>query len=181
MNKAARALFVIGSVLILLVFVCGYFSLASPGIGTRWRQEPSPAKSISRLSLGGAGEVLAQSADGTVYELTYGTPSSWRQVTRPSGKPAIGTTCSTDHGRYLVFPPPGKVASRVSLNCVYIELGYHFEVALLEEGGIWTWMNVSYVYTDLLIMAVLLTALVAGILIILSGLGFKIYLRVKKA
>jgi len=79
-----------------------------------------------------------------------------------------------------VLPPPGKVGSRVSENCSYIESGYRFEVVLLENGEIWSWEHETYAYAVLLIMLILFIALAIGILILLIGIVIVIYKKIKK-
>lgn len=156
--------------------------MVRPGIGTQWRQEPAPPEPISRLALGEAGEVLGYASDETLYEFNYGAyndTSSWLEVTQPSGTAAIGEDCQTGISNRIVLPPPGKVISRVSVDCVYIESAYHLEVALLENGEIWSWEHESYAYTSLFIMLFLFIGLIIGVLILLIGAGMMIYKKVK--
>ena len=98
----------------------------------------------------------------------------------PSGNPAIGASCSQDNENHLVLPPQGKVKSRVGENCVYIESAYHLEVALLENGEIVSWLYEGYAYTDLFLLCFLFIAFVLGALVLVLGLGMKIYRKVKK-
>ena len=184
MKKATRPLLIIGSAWMLLVCGCAFFSLFRPGILTRWRQEPAPPVALTRLALGEAGEVLASASDGSTYEFHYGnyrSPSTWTEVAEPSGSPAMDAMgCTPGDGNRLVLPPPGKVASRVSQNCVYMESAYHLEVALLENGEVWSWENESYAYTVLFLMFFLAIACMAGTPILLTGLGLWVYQKVKK-
>ncbi|MEW5939414.1 MAG: hypothetical protein AB1750_07125, partial [Chloroflexota bacterium] len=110
----------------------------------------------------------------------YGSASTWTEVSAPSGTPVIGGSCSPGNGNRLVLPPPGKVASRVSVDCGYMESGYHLEVALLENGEVWSWENESYAYTVLFIMFFLAVACIVGAPILLTGIGLWIYQRAKK-
>ena len=118
MNRAARLLLIIGIVWTILVCGCGYLTLFSPGIATRWRQEPAPPVALTRLALGQAGEVVASASDGSTYEFKYGnyrSPSSWSKVDEPSGSPAIHAmteiTCSDFVTRYQSARNPVIVSS----------------------------------------------------------------------
>ena len=183
MKKATRPLLIIGTVWMILVCGCAFLSLFRPGIATRWRQEPAPPEALSRLALGETGEVIGYSSDGAMYEFNYGSysdSSSWEKVTEPSGVAAIGEGCVSGKSNNIVLPPPGKVKSRVSENCVHIESAYHLEVALLENGDVWSWENERYAYTELFIMSVLAIACVIGTLILLTGAGLWMYQKVKR-
>ena len=183
MAKKINPLIWIGIIWLCCVFSAGYLSLARPGIGTHWEQEPAPPKPITRLELGKAGEVIGHTSEGTMYEFTYGiyqSQSAWQKVEQPSGTPAIGESCTPDIADRIVLPPPGKVVSRVSENCSYIESGYRFEVVLLENGQIWSWEHETYAYAVLLIMLILFIALAIGILILLIGIVIVIYKKIKK-
>jgi hypothetical protein len=169
----------IGVSWVSLVICMFFFSLVRPGIGTRWKAEPAPPEQVSRLRLGGQGEILAQSDQGIVYEFQYGSDPAWDKVTAPSGDPAIGASCSQNSQRHLVLPPPGKVISRVGEDCVYIETAYHLEVALLENGEVWLWEHEAYAYTDLFVITFLCIAFVSGVPFLMFGLGMKIYRKLK--
>ena len=183
MSRAARPFLVIG--ILWMVLLCGLTTLTMfrPGLLTRWEQEPAPPEALTRLSLGEAGEVLAVASNGAVYEFHYGTyrsSSSWTKVTEPSGSPAVGGSCFPAGGSYLVLPPPGKAVSRVSENCAYMESGYHLEVALLENGEVWSWEYERYAYAELFIMFFLLVAFVMGLPFFVMWLGLKIAQKVKR-
>jgi len=153
----------------------GFLTLFRPGIGTRWKQEPASPELLSSLSLGDAGEVLGYSSTGTIYEFKYGiygNSSSWQKVSEPSGIAAIGQGCQSGNSNQIVVPPSGKVKSQVSESCVYIESAYHLEVALLDNGEVWSWEHESYAYTNLFIMFFVFIAFVIGVLILLTGMGF---------
>ena len=151
-----------------------------PGIATRWQQEPAPPEKVIRLGLGEAGEVIGYTVDGSMYELSYGSPSSWEKVTQPSGNPVIGMNCrAAETTNRLVLSPPNEVLSRVRVDCVMFETAYHLEVALLEQGEVWSWEYDSYAYTELLLFFILITAFGVGVLIFFVGLGMKIYQKVK--
>jgi hypothetical protein len=182
MRKTAIVLLVIGCVWIILVGGCGYFSLVSPGILTRWRQEPPPPELLTHLALGEAGEVIGSVSNGTRFEFrygNYGSDSEWVEVTEPSGNPAIGADCSPGDGNRIVLPPPGEARSRASMNCIYMESAYHLEVALLENGEVWSWENERYAYAELFIMLSLLCVGAMGAMILLVGAGLWIYWKCK--
>ena len=180
MSKAGRVLLIIGIAWIILVCGCGYFSLFQVGIATRWEQVAVPPKPLDLLKLGGAGEILAQTPDGTLYEFHYSKNSSWEEISQASENPAVGMNCVTGTGNYLVLPPPGKVKSQVSENCIYMESAYHLELALLENGEIWVWEYERYAYTELFVVFFLLVGCAAGVLILLLGLGLMIFQKIKK-
>jgi hypothetical protein len=180
-TRAARPFLIIG--IVWMILLCGLTALTMvwPGILTPWEQAPAPPEALTRLDLGEAGEVLAYTSNGTVYEFHYGTyrsPSSW--TSGPSGSPAIGMSCSQGEGRNLVLPPPGKVISRVSESCVYMESAYQLEVVLLENGEVWTWEHERYAYAELFMMCGLLAGFVMGVPFFVMWLGLKIYQKVKK-
>jgi hypothetical protein len=179
MKRASKLLLILGSVWMLITCGCAFFSLLRPGIATRWRREPAPPVAVTRLALDQAGEVLASASNGRTYEFHYGSPSTWTEVSAPSGGGAIGMDCTPGNGNRLVLPPPGKVTSRVSENCVYMESAYHLEVALLENGEVWSWENESYAYTVLFVMFFLAAACLVGVIIVLSGVGLAIYQKIK--
>ena len=183
MNRAARPFIIIGIVLMLSTCTCAALTLFWPGVLTRWEQAPAPPEALTRLHLGEAGEVLASTSNGTLYEFHYGayqSSSTWTKVSEPSGSPAVGGSCFPEGGSYLVLPPPGKVVSRMSENCAYMESGYHLEVVLLENGEVWTWEHERYAYAELFTMFFLLVAFVMGIPFFVMWLTLKITQRVKK-
>lgn len=166
MKRTSRIFLIIGVVWMTLVCGCVALTMVWPGALTRWEQTPAPPEALTRLDLGEAGEVLASASNGTRYELRYGTYQSsteWMQIDQPSGNPAIGMGCSPEGGMYLVLPPPGKVASRVRENCVYMESAYHLEVVLLEDGSVWTWEHERYAYAELFTLCFLGIAFAMGI------------------
>lgn len=166
MKRAARPFIIIGIVWMISTCACAALTLFWPGILTRWEQAPAPPEALTRLDLGEAGEVLAVASNGTLYEFRYGTYqslSTWTQVSEPSGTPVIGAGCFEAMGNYLVLPPPGKVVSRVGESCAYMESGYRLDVALLEDGSVWTWEHERYAYSELMCMFGLLVAFLLGI------------------
>ena len=182
-SKKINPLLLIGSLLICCVCVAGYFSLARPGIGTRWKQEPAPPESIMRLELGDAGEILGVTDGETMYEFMYGsyqTASSWEEVSQPSGNPVIGEDCKEGDTNRIVLPPPGDVASQVSVNCVYIESGYRLEVVLLDNGEVWSWEHEVYAYAVLFNAAILFIGMAVGILLLLAGVGWVVIKKFRK-
>ncbi|MBN8582917.1 MAG: hypothetical protein J0L96_19790 [Anaerolineae bacterium] len=180
MRKSANAFLVIGAVWLILSCGCGFFTMFRPGIATRWQQEPAPPEKVIRLELGEAGEVVGYTSDGSTYELSYGSLSTWEKVTQPSGNPVIGMNCrATETTNRFVLSPPNEVLSRVRVDCVMFETAHHLEVALLEDGEIWTWEYGSHAYTELLLFFSLITAFGMGVLVLLIGLGMKIYQKVK--
>lgn len=180
MHKSANVILMIGVIWLILTCGCGFFTMFRPGIATHWQQEPAPPEKVIRLGLGEAGEVIGYTVDGGMYELSYGSPSSWEKVTQPSGNPAIGRSCrATETTNRLVLSPPNEVLSRVRVDCVMFETAYHLEVALLEQGEVWSWEYDSYAYTELLLFFILITAFGVGVLIFFVGLGMKIYQKVK--
>ena len=179
-NKTSNFLIVFSLVWLVTVCGCGFFTVFRPGIATRWHQEPVPPEKVIRLGLGEAGEVIGYTVDGSMYELSYGSPSSWEKITQPSGTPAIGMNCrATETTNRLVLSPPNEALSRVRLDCVMFETAYHLEVALLEEGEIWSWEYSTYAYTEIFVFFILITAFGVGVLILLIGFGMKIYQKVK--
>ena len=160
------------------VCVAGYFSLARPGITTRWEKEPAPPEPISRLELGNAGEILGFTADETLYEFTYGAyqaESSWNKVEQPSGTAPLGDHCSPETQDRIIVSPPGEVASRVSESCTYIESGYQLEIVLLENGEIWSWEHEMYAYAMLANAFILFIVMMGGVLILAAGIGWTVY------
>lgn len=180
MNKVIRHPLVIGIGWMILIFGCAYLSLFRPGIGTRWTQGPQPPEPIAQLALGKEGEILAYASSGQMYELDYsiGWPTEWIKVNQPSGSSLIGV-CSHGNERFIVFPPPGKVKSRVSQTCGILESTFHFELAQTENGEVWMWEHESYAYTELAIMVGLSCGFLASIPIVLTGLG-QVFRKLKK-
>lgn len=151
-----------------------------PGIGTRWKPEPAPPDAVSQLELGASGEVIAQTPAGAMYELRYGSPSSWEQVPRASGAPVMGMHCSAgESANHIVLPPPGDEISRARVNCVMFETAYHLEVALLANGEIWSWEHDRYAYTELFVFFFLFAGVCAGGVLLIAGAGISLYQRSK--
>lgn len=176
MRKSAKVILLISTIWLILTCGCGFFTMLRPGIGTSWQQEPAPPEKVIRLGLGEAGEVIGYTVDESMYELSYGSPSSWEKVTQPSGNPVIGRSCrASETTNRLVLSPPNEVLSRVRVDCVMFESAYHLEVALLEEGEIWSWEHSTYAYTEIFVFFLLLFAFGAGIVLLLTGLGMLIY------
>jgi len=184
MRKATVVLLSVGSVWMCLVCICAYLSLYRPGLATRWRDEPPPPEPLMGLTLGEAGEIIGSASDGTLYEFHYGnyrSPSAWSEVDAPTGNSAISAQgCSPGDGNRIILPPPGKIRSRVREDCVYIESAYHLEVALLENGDIWSWEHERYAYTELFLMFFMFIGCGVGALILLTGTGMAIYQQFKK-
>ncbi len=182
MVKRANLFLLTGVLWICLVCSAGYLLLIRPGIGTRWRQEPAPPEALSRLELGKVGEILGYTSNGTIYEFhkSYRTPSQWEKTSVPSGVSIVGGRCTPNVSNRIVWPPPGKVKSRVNESCIYIESAYHLEVALLENGEVWSWQHEAYVYADLFIGFFLFIALTIGASILLFGIGLIIYKKASK-
>jgi hypothetical protein len=180
MRRSANVFLALGSIWLIVTCGCGYFSMFRPGIATRWQQEPAPPEKIIRLELGEAGEVIGYTSDESMYELSYGSPSTWKKVSQHSGTPAIGMSCQpAETTNRIVLTPPGKVLSRVHADCVMFESAYHLEVALLEKGEVWSWEHDSYAYTELFLFFILISSFGVGVLIFLIGSGMKIYQKVK--
>ncbi len=183
MQRAARPFIIIGIVLMISTCACAALTLFWPGVLTRWEQAPAPPEAVTRLDLGEAGEVFAVTSNGTLYEFHFGTsstPASWTEVSEPSGNPPIGASCFEAMQNYLILPPPGKVASQVSESCVYMESGYRLDVALLENGEVWTWEYERYAYSELMCMFGLLIAFVLGIPFFVMGFVLKVFQKVKR-
>jgi hypothetical protein len=160
---------------------CGFFTMLRPGLGTSWQQEPVPPEKIIRLGLGEMGEVLGYTADQEIYEFSYGSPSTWKKVSQPSGNPVIGRSCNaTETTNRFVVSPPNEVISRVRVDCVFFETVYHFEVALLEKSEIWSWEHSTYAYTELLSGFIFLIAFGIGVIFLLTGLGMALYQKATK-
>ncbi|MBN8656206.1 MAG: hypothetical protein J0M11_10745 [Anaerolineae bacterium] len=180
MRRSAKIILLIGAIWLVFTCGCGFFTMLRPGLGTSWQQEPVPPEKIIRLGVGEMGEVLGYTADQEMYELSYGSPSTWKKVTQPSGNPVIGRSCNASNTTTrLVVSPPNEVLSRVRVDCVMFETAYHLEVALLEKGEIWSWEYSSYAYTEIFIFFILLIAFGAGIVLLLIGLGMVIYQKMK--
>lgn len=164
----------------MLVCGCGIFTMLLPGIGTQWNAEPTPPEPVSHLEPGSSGEVVAQTNDGTMYEFQYGSPSSWEKVSQASGSPVLGMHCSTGgEGNHIVLPPPGDEVSRVRVNCVMFETAYHLEVALLDNGEIWSWKHERYAYTELFVSFILLAGFCLGVIFLIVGAGMFMYIKYK--
>lgn len=146
---------------------------------TQWKQE-QPPESFSALRLGEAGEVLAETPNGALYEYAYASQQHWEKVTQPSGNPALGYDCTPGESNRWVLPPPGKIVSIVKETCVYAESAYYLEVALLENGEVWSWEHEAYAYTSLALLSMLFIASVVGALILLLGLGLWIFWKAKE-
>jgi hypothetical protein len=180
MRRSAKIILLIGAIWLVFTCGCGFFTMLRPGLGTSWQQEPVPPEKIIRLGVGEMGEVLGYTADQEMYELSYGSPSTWKKVSQPSGNPVIGMNCrATEKTNRLVVSPPNEVLSRVRVDCVMFETAHHLEVALLERGEIWSWEYSSHAYTELLLFFILVTSFGVGVLIFLIGLGIKIYQKIK--
>jgi hypothetical protein len=61
-----------------------------------------------------------------------------------------------------------------------MESAYHLEVALMENGEVWSWENERYAYTELFLMFFLAIACVAGAPILLTGMVLWVYQKVKR-
>ncbi len=182
MAKRTNLILLLGVLWLCCVCSTGYFSLANPGIGTRWKREPAPPEALSRLATGNDGEIIGHAPSRAMYEFDYGayqSASSWKKVSGPSGVPVIGANCTAGDSNRIMLPPPGKVTSRVNENCVYIESAYHLEVALLENGEVWSWEHESYIYTELFVIFFLGIAFIIGVLIIVIGAGVIVYKKLK--
>jgi hypothetical protein len=165
---------------LIIIFVIHYFALARPGIETKWKQEQSPPEQVSILRLGINGEVLGQTPGGDLYELFAGWNQPWKRVTEPAKNPEPPVFCQNDNaGAYLILPPPGKVASRVSEYCYSIDVGHHLEVVLLENGEVWSWRYESDAIFGFVLECAFQVANLLGALFVLIGLGIKIRQWVK--
>lgn len=179
-KRFSNGLLILGSLWMILLCVGAYLGLRHPRNTEKWKQEPPPPEAISLLRLGEAGEVLAETPEGSLYEYRYAEKQPWQKVTQPSGTPSLGYHCDPSESNYSVVSPPGKVLSWVKEICVYAESAYYFEMVLLENGEIWSWQFESYAYTQMAIGTFLFIGLVVGAFILLLGAGLKIYQKVRK-
>jgi len=181
MAKAGRIFLIIGTVLLILVCGFSYFQLLQPGMGIKWVKTSPPQEPLVYLKLGENGELIGQTAEGNLYEFSVYPNHTWQKVDQPSGSPPAGKICkpgNSDNSK--VNNPPGKVKSRVSETCVYVELSYHLELALLENGELWYWERADYAYTQLALVSVLSIGCIVSILIIALGLLLMILQVIKK-
>jgi hypothetical protein len=179
MHKAARVLIIIGSGWSLLIVVWAYFALSHPRLSTKWKQEPLPPEPVSELRLGDAGEILARTQGGDLYEYVYEPQSPWIKVSNPSGVPSLGMDCYPDEAKNT-FGPPGKVKSQLSEACVYNESVRYLTFVLLENGEVWSWQHEVYAYTQMALIPVLCLSCIPGGLILLLGLGLMAYQKRKR-
>lgn len=171
-NMASRAnrMLTVAIIWIVIVFGCYFFTVAFPGLGTKWeRLSPIPERAIT-IELTDFGLILAATESSNVYRRGLWANEPWKlydEVTEDMN----ATPCQLDdQSRFSVSSPPGKVVARSSRNCVVsAENSAHVEVALLENGEVWLWTylygGIGGAFTPLLLLA-------GGALgVILLGLG----------
>jgi hypothetical protein len=181
MRKVAMVLLVIGGMWMILA--CGgmYFLLFRTGGETQWAQTSSLPEKPSVLKMGDAGEILAETTAGNLYELTA-SDQTWKKVDQPSGNPAAGNSCALDDSNWS-STPKGKIKSTLSMNCVYAEMGYRFKLVILENGEIWYSESVDNSYMQLVKVVglpFLTIACAPGALAFIVGLILLIVSKVKK-
>lgn len=164
----------------ILLCVLAYFVLGQPRNAAKWKQEPLPPEPVITLKVGEAGEILAETQDGKLYEYGYHPGSPWLEVSEPSGVPSLGMYCQPAGAEY-VFPPPGKVELEISANCVYNESSVYLTFALMDNGEVWSWRRETYAPTLLAAIPLLLGGCAIGMLILSLGLGLWLVQRRKQA
>jgi len=167
MGKIGRIILILGAI-ITAITCCysGYLLILS---NIPWVQIPTPSEGIESLSLGDAGELLAQTEDGNLYEFSVYSQREWQKVDAPSGQPPAGRDCVPTSKQNMAPNPPAKAVYRISEQCFHAETAYQFELAYLENGEMWYWEKSSYAYTVLANIAVILSGFSIGIFIMLIG------------
>jgi hypothetical protein len=179
MNKVVRLLLIFGGAWMLVVCIFAYLALVHPGLSTKWKQEQLPPEAVILFRLGGAGEILAETQEGNLYELDYYLRPPWKKVDEPSGITWIGMVCSPAEAEY-VFQPPGEVKIEVSETCLYNESARYISFVLLENGEVWSWQRETYAYTLLAAIPLMLGGWVIGALILSIGAGLALYQKKKR-
>jgi hypothetical protein len=179
LNDRSQRLIAFGALWLLLVFGCWFFSMGRPGIGTNWRLEPSPPEQLALLKLGDNGEILAQSPRGNTYQLIPGY--AWETIAKPADLLELGVICQvSDPENFLIPVPPGKVISQVDEYCYATESGSHYQVVLLENGQVWSWVKEIGGYRNMLLLCVLDIAFVLGMPFLLLGVISLVLRKVKQ-
>ncbi|MEW5939415.1 MAG: hypothetical protein AB1750_07130 [Chloroflexota bacterium] len=179
MKKFARFLLIVGSIWMIVVCFFAYLALVHPGLSVKWKQEPLPPEPVASLKVGKAGEILAETQDGKLYEYGYHPGSPWLEVSEPSGVPSLGMYCHPAEAEY-VSPPPGEVKLEISANCVYNESSVYLTFALLDNGEIWSWRREVYAYTLMAAVPLLFGGCAIGALILSVGAGLWLVQRKKR-
>ncbi len=144
-RRLAVLLFLVIWLLSTLV-IQGRSWLVSRGTFVRWEHVGFPEAEARpvRLLLGNAGEVLAETGDGALYQWAYSY--TWYKVTAPSGAPpAYEVYCRPGPDAAVSVPtPPGRPISQIERTCGDPDSDTHYAFVLTEEGEIYTWRHVYH-------------------------------------
>ncbi len=155
---------------LVIVFGCYYFTVARPGLGTRWEPLSLLPERATTIELTDSGFILATTESSNVYKRElWQTAEPWMLYDEAT-EDLNATPCQVGESRFSVSSPPGKVVARSSRNCVAsAENSVHVEAALLENGEVWMW---TYLYGGIGEVFTWLLVLAGGALgVILLGIG----------
>jgi hypothetical protein len=166
-----------------MVLVCGFglYILFQSKTHVKWVKAVPPPEPLVLLKAGGNEAILAQSEAGNLYKFSFYPNYDWEKVSELSVNPPDMKNCA--QGDDNAVNPPGKVKSRVSVSCVYAELRYHSELALLESGEVWYLEGADNSYADIgrgLVSVLIPIACVPGALLIALGLVLLFVQMMKK-
>ena len=181
MGKAGKILLISGSVWMMLVCGFGLYTLFQTRTVTKWVKAAPPPEPLASLKVENDWALIAESETGNLYQFSFYPNYEWKKVTEPAAKPPEALHCS--QGEDTITNPPGKVKSRVSLNCIEAEVGFHSELALLENGEVWYLEGAdnSYVTLGRIFVGILIPiACVPGALVIALGLVLLFVQMMKK-
>ena len=162
----------------LVIVVCFYFfTIARPGLGTKWEQLPPLPEQAASIELTRFGFFLATAENGNAYKrYPWQETEPWMPFDE-AAEEYYGEPCEVDEDSGFAIPkPPGEVVSRSSGDCVAsAESRYFADVVLLENNEVWLWMRLygggSDAYATLLVLA----AGALGVVLLLIGWVVKRY------
>lgn len=177
MVSRANRVLTVAIIWLVIVFGCYFFTVARPGLGTRWEQLPPLPERATTIELTRHGFILVTTESSTVYrKYLWQTNEPWVLYDEAT-EDLNATPCQLDdESRFSVSSPPGKVVARSSRNCfASAENSVHVEVALLENGEVWLWTylygGIGGVFTWLLLLA----AGVLGLALLVIGGVMKLW------
>jgi hypothetical protein len=183
LRRRARRVAII-CVLVCILFFAGGGSVlmgqALRGAFVGWKKVAPPTGHPVALRLGEDGEVLLETAEGQLYELSRYSDPPWEAVEEPSGSSPYWAGCRPGENDYFVVPtPPGRVRQHVEGTCPGPEMATHYEVVLLDNHELWSWYHssmgmVGEVYKGFIAVGGIgLSLLLGGLAYILSSISWR--------
>lgn len=178
MISRANRVMIVAVIWLVIVFICYFFSVARPEIGTKWEQLPPLPGRATSIELTSFGYVHAFTENGNSF-MAY--LYAWQDEPWAPYDAAIeglyGEPCEVNiTSRFHPPSPPGEPTSRSNADCfASAENQFYVEAVLLENNEVWLWRYLYGGGGDAFAYLIVLAAGGLGVLLLLIGGAMKLY------